>query len=320
MKKLLTFLMGLFVLSGCGGSNYNVNLVDTPVFMPDSASKVSFKIMEGAKPSAGLNVKASFEMEKMDHGSINVKLKEQGEGVYGGEVMLPMEGDWQALLTIANGKDTKEKLVTFTAKKAEAASTADTAKNAKTNLATLPKDVIATINGEKVTNEDIEFYGLINNIQMEMYREADQGKYKGKELEEAMKYWDNQEAAIKNKNTLLTQIIRLRAMTLLAEEKGHTATDDEIQAKLNEAKNAYRNSPVAQKMIKDYGEDQFWAIQEKQQRAIVLVSKVQQDVINNVKKANPKAEAKEVNMLAEKKYEELLVSQVGTLNIKINNS
>lgn len=306
MKKLLTFLMGLFVLSGCGGSNYNVELVDTPVFIPDTASKVSFKVMEGESPSTGLEVKASFEMEKMDHGSIAVNLKEQGEGIYGGEVMLPMEGDWQALLTISNGSDETEKLVTFTVKKAETAA------------AKLPEGVVATVNGDKISDEDIKFYELINTIQIEMYREADKTKYQGKELEEAMKYWDAQEAAIKNQNTLLTQVIRLRAMALLAEEKGHKATDDEILAKLNETKNSYRNSAVAQKMIKEYGEDKFWAIQEKQHKLIVLVSKVQQDVLNNVKKANPKAESKEVNMLAQKKYEELLVSQVSTLDIKIN--
>lgn len=306
MKKLLTFLMGLFVLSGCGGSNYNVELVDTPVFIPDTASKVSFKVMEGESPSTGLEVKASFEMEKMDHGSIAVNLKEQGEGIYGGEVMLPMEGDWQALLTISNGSDETEKLVTFTVKKAETAA------------AKLPEGVVATVNGDKISDEDIKFYELINTIQIEMYREADKTKYQGKELEEAMKYWDAQEAAIKNQNTLLTQVIRLRAMALLAEEKGHKATDDEILAKLNETKNSYRNSAVAQKMIKDYGEDKFWAIQEKQHKLIVLVSKVQQDVLENVKKANPKAESKEINMLAQKKYEELLVSQVSTLDIKIN--
>ncbi|HHY71716.1 MAG TPA: hypothetical protein GX497_00510 [Bacillus bacterium] len=306
MKKLLTFLMGLFVLSSCGNSSYNVELVDTPVFMPDSASKVSFKITEGEKLATGLEVKASFEMEKMDHGSLQVNLKEQGEGVYGGDVHLPMGGDWQALLTITNGKDTKEKMVTFTVEEGKTAATE------------LPADVVATVNGEKISIEDLEFYELINKIQIEMYREADNAKYNGKDLEQAMKYWDAQEASLKNKNTLLTQIIRLRAMALLSEEKGHKASDDEIFAKLNETRNSYRNSPVAQKMIKEYGEEKFWAIQEKQQQAIVLVSKVQQDVINNVKKANPKAELKEVNMLAEKKYEELLVSQVGTLDIKIN--
>lgn len=308
MKKILTFLMGLFVLSGCGGSNYTVELADTPVFIPDAASKVSFKIAEDEKPSTGLEVKASFEMEKMDHGSIAVSLKEQGEGIYGGEVMLPMEGDWQALLTISNGSDTKEELVTFTVKKAETAA------------ADLPNGVIATVNGDTISQEDLDFYEMINTIQIEMYREADKAKYTGKDLDDAMKYWDAQEAAIKNKNTLLTQIIRLRAMALLAQEKGHQASDDEILAKLNETKNSYRNSGAAQNLIKQFGEEKFWAIQEKQQKSIVLVSKVQQDVLKNVKDANPKAESKEINMLAQKKYEELLVSQVSTLDIKINNN
>lgn len=309
MKKILTFLMGLFVLSGCGGSNYSVEVVDTPVFKPDlSPSAVTFKIAEGENPVKGLDVTANFEMEKMDHGSIQVSLKDKGEGIYGGEVALPMGGDWQALLTIKNGNDSEEKLVTFTVEEPVA------------TITDLPENVVATVNGDEISNEDIEFYEFINKIQIEMYREADKTKYQGNELDEAMKYWDAQLEASKNKNTLLTQIIRLRAMALLAEEKGHQASDDEILAKLNETKNSYRNSTVAQNLIKEFGEEKFWVIQEKQQKSIVLVSKVQQDVLKNVKDANPKAESKEINMLAQKKYEELLVSQVSTLDIKINNN
>lgn len=306
MKKILAFLMGLFFLSGCGGSSYDVEIADVPTFIPEKASKISFKITKGNKPQTGLEVEASFEMEKMDHGTIEIPLKEQQEGVYSGEVTLPMEGDWQALLLISNGTDTEEKLVTFTVNKGEA------------SAAEFPEGVVATINGDEITTEDLEFYEFINNVQIAMYREADKAKYKGKELEEAMKYWDAQEKAAKNKSTLLTQIIRLRAMALLAEEKGHTASEGEILAKLNETKNMYKTSPVAQQMIKEFGEEKFWAIQEKQHKAIVLVSKVQQDMIDNVKKANPKAESKEINMLAQKKYEELLVSQVSSLDIKIN--
>ncbi|HHW38469.1 MAG TPA: hypothetical protein GXX18_14740 [Bacillales bacterium] len=310
MKKIVTLLMGLFVLTGCNsGENYNVEVAEAPVYKPDhTPAAVSFKISEGENAAEGLEVTATFEMEKMDHGSIQTKLKDQGEGLYGSEVALPMGGDWQALLTIHNGKTSTEKLVKFTVEEPVA------------TVTTLPEGVVATVNGEEISEEDIKFYEAINTIQIEMYREADKVKYQGKELEEAMKYWDAQTAAAKNKNTLLTQVIRLRAMTLLAEEKGHKASSDEIQAKLNETKNSYRNSEVAEKLIKEYGAEKFWATQEKQQKSIVLVSKVQQDVVNNVKEANPKAESKEINMLAEKKYEELLVSQVGTLDIKLNKS
>ena len=57
--------------------------------------------------------------------------------------------------------------------------------------------------------------------------------------------------------------------------------------------------------------------ERKQYQLIVLSKKVQQDVINKVKKENPKAEEKEVNLLANKEYEELLISQIGTLKISL---
>jgi hypothetical protein len=68
-------------------------------------------------------------------------------------------------------------------------------------------------------------------------------------------------------------------------------------------------------MIKEYGEKSFWNKELSQYQLIVLSKKVQQDVMNKVKKANPKAEEKEIYFLANKEYEELLISQMGTLKI-----
>lgn len=187
----------------------------------------------------------------------------------------------------------------------------------KTEVAS--KEVVAKINGEEITKEDLNFYQLINVMQIAMYREADKKKYAGSELEQAMKYWDAQEKDAKTQNLLLTQAIRLRAVALLAKEKGHQATNQEINQEIEKVKEIYKQQPVATKMIQEYGEEKFWQQQQVQYERIVLAGKVQKDVIDNVKKANPKAEAKEVNMLAEKKYEELLVSQMGTLKIDIMN-
>lgn len=187
------------------------------------------------------------------------------------------------------------------------------------NTGVSSKEVVAKINGEEITQEDLAFYQLINVMQIEMYREADKKKYTGSELEQAMKYWDAQEQDAKTQNLLLTQIIRLRAVALLAKEKGHQATPEEMNQEIAKVKEIYKQQPVATKMIQEYGEEKFWQQQQIQYERIVLAGKVQQDVIDNVKKANPKAEAKEINLLAEKKYEELLVSQMGTLKIEIMN-
>lgn len=180
-------------------------------------------------------------------------------------------------------------------------------------------DVVATVNGDPITVEDIYFYQVINRIQIAMLKEKDLAKYTGADKENAKKFWESREQEALHPNTLLTQVIRLRAMALLGKEKGHQATEQEVSQEIDKVKQEYAENQSVQALIKEYGEEKFWNKQKSQYQLIVLVNKVQQDVIAKVKEANPKAEMKEVNMLAEKKYEELLVSQVGSLQIKIMN-
>lgn len=181
------------------------------------------------------------------------------------------------------------------------------------------QEIVATINGAPITQEDLRFYEVINRIQIALYKERDQAIYTGAELERVMKFWDEREKEAKHPNALLTQVIRLRAMDLLGKEKGYKPDQQEVAKQVNAVKEQYAKSPAVQSMIKEYGEDQFWAKQNDQYQKIVIVNKVQQDVIQKVKEANPKAEQKEINVLAQKKYEELLVSQVSSLQIKIIN-
>lgn len=175
--------------------------------------------------------------------------------------------------------------------------------------------IVAKINSNPITEEDLDFYQLINRIQLAMNREADGKRLQGKQLKESLDFWDSQEKAAKDKNTLLTQIIRLHAVALLAKEKGYSASETEVKREMDAVKQIYGKQPVALKMIKEYGEKRFWNKEFLQYQFIVLSKKVQQDVIKKVKKANPKAEEKEIYFLANKEYEELLISQMGTLKI-----
>jgi hypothetical protein len=180
--------------------------------------------------------------------------------------------------------------------------------------------LVAKINNDTITEEDLDFYKVINRIQIEMNREADRKRLQGKELEESINFWNNQEKSAMNRNTLLTQIIRLHAAALLAKEKGYTASETEVKKEMDEVKQIYGKEPNALKMIKAYGEKRFWNKEHSQYQLIVLSNKVQQDVVNQVKKANPKSNEKEIYFLANKKYEELLISQIGTLKIDIVNN
>ncbi|PLR79029.1 hypothetical protein CU633_02245 [Bacillus sp. V3-13] len=297
MKKLYSGLIIflLILLSGCSESNdWEVNFTKPLYFSKDKPVPFEIKVTDGDKAVEGLQVSAALSMVNMDHGSFDIALAEKGDGVYAGEAELPMGGEWEIVFTMEkDGKET-EKVVQYEVKDAKG---------------------VATLNGEWITNDDLEFYRFINKLHIEMSREADTEKYKGKALEEAMAYWDAQEKLNEDKNQLLTQIIRLRSMALLAREKGHKASPDEVKAEIDQAREQYQQSEAAKKLINDFGEDKFWDIEQKQYEMIVLSQKVQQDLIERVTKENPEADEQEIQYLAQKEYEELLVSQVNSMEI-----
>jgi hypothetical protein len=244
----------------------------------------------------GLKVAAQLSMTNMDHGSYDVKLVEGKNGTYSGKVNLPMGGKYEAAFTLEKDGKKAEKVIDLNVTK--------------------PKGV-AIINGEWITNEDVSFYKFINQLQLEINRESAQKKYTGKQLEEELAYLDSQENTLEDKNQLLTQIIRLRAMALLADEKGHKASETEVDAALLKAREQYDQFESAKKLINEYGEEKFWATEKQQYRMIVMSQKVQKDLIDKVKKVNPKAGEQEIYYQAQKEYEELLVSQVNSLKIEI---
>ena len=79
----------------------------------------------------------------------------------------------------------------------------------------------------------------------------------------------------------------------------------------------YNQYETAKAMITQFGEEAFWEIEKQQYQLIVLSQKVQNDLVAQVKKENPKMGEQEVFFQAQKLYEELLVSQVNSLEIVI---
>lgn len=297
MKKalMLTALLLIGLLTGCNaGPDYKVE-VTKPIYFQKAAT-VEVEITENDKAVEGLEVKAEFSMKNMDHGSSEVELTEGAEGKYSGKVDLSMAGKYEIVFTLEKDDETSEKIIEYEVEKSEG---------------------VASINGKWITQEDLTFYKFINYLQLAMNRETDQKRYTGKELEGALAYWDSQEKLIEDKNQLLTQIIRLRAMAMLAEEKGHKVSDMEIDTEIEKVRNQYSQFESAKAMISEYGEDKFWKIEQQQYKLIVLSQKVQKDLIEQVKKENPTMGEQEVMFQAEKKYEELLVSQVNSLEVVI---
>jgi hypothetical protein len=296
-RIIFSLLLLIALITGCSsGPDYKVTVTKDLYFVKDTAMPFEIKVTENNKAVKGLKVAAQLSMTNMDHGSYDVKLVEGKNGTYSGKVNLPMGGKYEAAFTLEKDGKKAEKVIDL--------------------HVTKPKGV-AIINGEWITNEDVSFYKFINQLQLEINRESAQKKYTGKQLEEELAYLVSQEKTLEDKNQLLTQIIRLRAMALLADEKGHKATETEVDTALLKAREQYNQFESAKKLINEYVSEKFWATEKQQYRMIVMSQKVQKDLIEKVKKENPKAGEQEIYYQAQKEYEELLVSQVNSLKIEI---
>jgi hypothetical protein len=299
MKKAmrLTALLLLAILAGCSADpEYNIEVTKPIYQLADKEMPFEIKVTEKDEAATGLNVSAEFSMTNMDHGTTEVELTEEEDGIYSGKVELPMTGKYEIFFVLEKDEKKAEKVINYEVKQSEG---------------------VASINGEWITNEDIEFYKFINYLQLAINTETDQKRYTGDQLKEALSYWESQEKLVEDQNQLLTQIIRLRAMAMLAEEKGHTATDAEVEIEINKVRDQYSQFESAKAMINEYGEDKFWEIEKQQYQLIVLSQKVQKDIIEKVKKENPEMAQQEINFQAQKQYEELLVSQVNSMEIVI---
>jgi hypothetical protein len=299
MKKWFGFglIALLLLLAGCGGKpDYNVEINQPFVYKQDQPSTLAVAITENEEAVSGLTVHAEMGMLNMDHGSHEVDLEETEDGFYSGEVQLEMAGKWEIAFTIEKDGEKSEEVLEYEVEESKG---------------------VATVNGELITHQDIEFYRFINKLHIAIGKEENEKKLQGEELKNANAYLDAQEKQIENQNTLLTQIIRLRAMAILGEEKGYKAEEAEVTAEIDKIKAEYDQYDVAKQMILEYGVENFWTMQEQQYQLIVLSQKVQNDVVTKVKGEKPDVNEQEIQFQAQKEYEELLVSQVNSLEIKI---
>jgi len=115
MKRFLPFLLILFLVA-CGSADaLDFTVEKAPTFKPDTPSEIIIKVKKDGEPLTGLELSGLLEMERMDHGIIEAKFVDQGDGTYSGEVELPMGGEWIIDLEAHNGADgeTYEDVLTF---------------------------------------------------------------------------------------------------------------------------------------------------------------------------------------------------------------
>jgi hypothetical protein len=300
MKKAIIGMVLLMaaLLSGCSGSspNYKIEMTKQLYYLKDHATSFEIKVTENKKAVSGLAVSADVSMANMDHDTENVKLTDEKNGKYSGKVKLPMDGKYELTFNMKKANNKTEKTIDYTVKKAQG---------------------VAMINGQWVKNEDLQFYQLVNKLQLEINRENAKKTYTGSQLEDELAYIDSQEKNAKDQNQLLTQIIRIRSMALLAEERGHQATSDAIAGAIAKDHAQYDQYPAVKSLITSFGEKKFRSLEENEYKYSILADQVLADVTAQAKKDNPNVNDQEVNFQAQQNYEDLLVSQMDSLKIQI---
>lgn len=299
MKKAIigAVLLMVALLSGCSSSpNYKIEMTKQLYFLKDHTTSFEIKVTENKKAVSGLAISADVSMANMDHGTMSVNLTDEKNGKYSGKVKLPMDGKYELTFNMKKDNSKTEKTIDYTVKKAAG---------------------VAMINGQWIKNEDLQFYQLVNKLQLEINRENAKKTYTGSQLEDELAYIDSQEKNAKDQNQLLTQIIRIRSMALLAEERGHQATTDAITGAIAKDHTQYDQYPAVKSLITSFGDKKFNSLEEKEYKFTILADQVMADVTAQAKKDNPNVNDQEVNYQAQQNYEDLLVSQMDSLKIQI---
>ncbi|WP_458415125.1 FixH family protein [Schinkia sp. CFF1] len=113
MLMLSLAILAVMIMSGCSSPNWEVAIQAPTKFQEGVPSQLLLEISGNGKPATGLQVHGILEMARMDHGTIEVDFKETGNGQYESTAELPMNGEWNAILEISNGKTKAEKTVNF---------------------------------------------------------------------------------------------------------------------------------------------------------------------------------------------------------------
>ncbi len=94
MNKLRALLLVgiMMLLAACGNASVDVEMTKPPE--PETMSTVLISITDDGEAITDFEGTAEFRMVDMDHGSEITDLMHTEEGLYEGEVNLPMPGKW----------------------------------------------------------------------------------------------------------------------------------------------------------------------------------------------------------------------------------
>lgn len=118
--------------------------------------------------------------------------------------------------------------------------------------------------------------------------------------------------------TLISQIVELRAVDYLADLKGVSATEEEVQQRMEAIKQELSSSETFKEMIVSYGEEKFWNYEKQRYFTIINSEKVKQKLIAEEKdKYNDQKDDETLKYNAKKEFDDLLVEAVGMIDTTI---
>lgn len=196
---------------------------------------------------------------------------------------------------------------------AEQEASADTADDGFT-----ADDKVVTIGGKVLSYEDLQFYQLMNKVEIELNRQQDEQALKGEELTDKLAYWDEQLKYHDNFNVNLSKMIEQHSMYLLAREKGLNVEGNAVAEAVKEFTASVGHNEAAAKLVAEFPEEAYNNRLNSFFTEKLLTQQIYEILKADVAKEKPKASEKELAYDTSKSYEELYQSQISSLDIKIN--
>ncbi|WNF22906.1 hypothetical protein [Mesobacillus jeotgali] len=179
-------------------------------------------------------------------------------------------------------------------------------------------DKIVTINGKVLSYEDLQFYQLMNKVDIELNRAADEKNLEGEELKEKLSFWDEQLKYHDNFNVNLSKMMEQHTMYLLAREKGLDVETAEVNKTVEEFKVKVAQNEAASQLVSDFPADAYQNRLNNYFTERLLTQQIYDTLKADVVKEKPNASEKEIAYDTAKNYEDLYQSQIASLEIKIN--
>lgn len=179
-------------------------------------------------------------------------------------------------------------------------------------------DKVVTINGKVLSYEDLQFYQLMNKVDIELNRAVDENKLEGEELKEKLAFWDEQLKYHDNFNVNLSKMMEQHTMYLLAREKGLDVDTAKVGKSVEEFKDKVAQNEAASQLVSSFPEDAYKNRLNNYFTEKLLTQQIYDTLKADVVKEKPNASEKEVAYDTAKNYEGLYQSQIASLEIKIN--